>query len=371
LFTRKSNIAIELAQSGDDPALRSLLAEMSMPGDIRLAFQREPSFFRAAQVEGRNSEVIVGRTAAGEIIGMGTFSDKPGYINGQLTRIGYLSSLRLKPDYRSLFLLGRGFQLFKQRHAQRPVQLYLATITGDNHQAKTVLCSGRAGLPFCRAYGTLRTLALRPRPVFARSAPAPYTVRAATEQDLTLLLDFLNTQGKRRQFFPHYERADFSQGLLMGLKPNDIFLVFDGSEIVGSLGFWDQRAFKQNLVRQYSPRMRRLLWAYNFYAGLSGKPSLPQEQRMMNIRTGAVCCIKDDEPRILQALLHYGLAQPSLKGVHAVVLGFHEKDPLRMVVQALPHHAYTSRLYILHWDDGHTAYQRLDQRVPYLEWGGL
>ena len=113
-FQQSKNIVVDFARQTDDEALKELLRDMPMPGDISIAFGREPSFFRSACVEGKDTAVFVGRTQENEIIGMGTRSEKHGYVNGQLVCFGYLSDLRLKPEYRSLSLLGRGFRLLRR-----------------------------------------------------------------------------------------------------------------------------------------------------------------------------------------------------------------------------------------------------------------
>ena len=342
-----------------------------MPGDVSISFARDPSYFGATPVEGHHAKVIVGRTKENRIVGMGTRAEKRGYMNGRLSCFGYVSGLRLQPQYRSLSLLGRGFQFFKKLHFQGNIKLYLATITEDNIRAQKVLTSQRAGLSFCRGYGCLHTVALRttrPRRIKKHGA---FTVRPANADDMPALLNFLNDQGKNRQFFPQYEGADFKDGLLKGLKLSDIFLAFAGRNIIGSLGFWDQRPYKQNIVHAYSPRLKRFLWAYNAYASLSGKPLLPKERSVLKIRTGAICCIKDDDEQVFRSLLQYGLAQPRYQDMHSFVVGFHEQDPLLKVVTTRPHHLYKSRLYIIFWEDGQDAYNALDRRIPYIEIGGL
>ena len=48
-----------LAEEADDDALRALLRQISMPGNITLSFQREPSFFLAEQAGSVMSQVMV------------------------------------------------------------------------------------------------------------------------------------------------------------------------------------------------------------------------------------------------------------------------------------------------------------------------
>jgi len=48
-----------LATEADDGELRELLRHISMPGNITLAFLREPSFFLAEQAGSAASQVII------------------------------------------------------------------------------------------------------------------------------------------------------------------------------------------------------------------------------------------------------------------------------------------------------------------------
>ena len=56
-----SRYRLELATADDDPDLRHILAATSMPGAIRLALAREPSYSQGAQVEGAFRQVIAAR----------------------------------------------------------------------------------------------------------------------------------------------------------------------------------------------------------------------------------------------------------------------------------------------------------------------
>ena len=62
-----------------------------------------------------------------------------------------------------------------------------------------------------------------------------------------------------------------------------------------------------------------------------------------------------------------------LCGRHEVLLaGFHETDPLLQPIQQRRHVSYTSRLFVVCWEDGESDIRNLDpQRIPYLELGSL
>jgi len=54
-----------------------------------------------------------------------------------------------------------------------------------------------------------------------------------------------------------------------------------------------------------------------------------------------------------------------------VMAGFHQRDPLAAALRSLPHICFRSRLFVVHWEDGGEAHKSLDNRVPYVELGGL
>ena len=96
-----ARVAFAPATADDDASLRRLLAENPMEGRIRVAFEREPSYFHAVEVQGRFAQVIVGRDLeTGALVGVGTRTVKPAFVNGEPRPLGYLSDLRLLPAYR-------------------------------------------------------------------------------------------------------------------------------------------------------------------------------------------------------------------------------------------------------------------------------
>ena len=87
----RSRFVIEAARPEDDAELRALLRGMPMGQAIEVTFEREPSFFRAAAIQGTQVQVFVGRLN-GRIIGLGTRAIRPTYINGELAEAGYLAA---------------------------------------------------------------------------------------------------------------------------------------------------------------------------------------------------------------------------------------------------------------------------------------
>src|SRR5439155_15767832 len=97
-----SRYQFDLAAEADDADLRRVLAETPMPGRIAVSFRREPSYFAAAEVDGRFRQVVAARDMeSGHVVGFGSRSVGERYVNGRPMPIGYLSSLRLLESHRN------------------------------------------------------------------------------------------------------------------------------------------------------------------------------------------------------------------------------------------------------------------------------
>ena len=209
-----------LADRSDDAALRRFIAETEMDGSLRVSFPREPSYFEALEVLGQHTETgICEEQATGRCVALGTRSVKLAYVNGAGLPLGYLSSLRVAPDYRNGALLARMYRQAKRQHQDGRTKVYLTTIIDDNVKAKELLTSERCGLPTYEDLGRLFTLAvgLKQRSPFV---PDPaYQTRRATEADIEDVLRLLHEEGAKKQFFPVYSRDDLLSpvGLLRGL----------------------------------------------------------------------------------------------------------------------------------------------------------
>jgi hypothetical protein len=366
-----SRYRFELVGPSDDADLRHVLAATPMPGAVAVAFRREPSFFAGAGVDGRFRQVIAARDAdSGRVVGFGCRSVMGRYVNGRPESVGYLSSLRLLEAHRNRGLVARGYAYFRKMHGDGLARLYLTTIAEGNDVALSLLTSGRAGLPAYHYAGRYHTAALplsRRRP---RSAPG-IEVRPARAEDVSELVECLHTVGPRRQFFPVYTAEDFGTegGIFKDLRPEQVLLAHRGGRLAGALAGWDQHGFRQTVVCGYS---RALRWArplYNAWARWRAVPTLPAPGEELRYLTAALPVADDAE--VFAALLDALLVRSSGGPAAYLLLGLHEADPLLEVARSYRARWYTTRLYLVCWEDSEAMRKGLDGRPPYLELGCL
>ncbi|HBN09469.1 MAG TPA: hypothetical protein DD435_12740 [Cyanobacteria bacterium UBA8530] len=350
-----------------------MLAGISMPGGVSLSFSHEPCFREAIEVEGRDARAIVAENE-GELGGVALMAKKNCYLNGKEKAVGYLSSLRLAPDFRSSLVLARGYQVLHKLHREqlsRP-PFYLTTIMADNEKAKEILTSGRAGLPnyhFLSGYQTL----LIPLVHHRFSLPEGVLIVKGEVVKAEQIVEALNRLGQGRQFFPVYQKEDIEKdsGLLRGLDEKDFYLAIEKDRIVGVLACWDQLAFRQNVVKEYSLRMKLVKKLFDALAVFTRMEPLPRIGEAFKSLSAACVAVEDDRKDVFRALLRYSINDRVGKGKTFLYVGFSERDPLLVVAAECLHATLRSLIYAVEWGEGKKELDALDSRVPYLELGSL
>ncbi len=362
---------VELSKPEDDSELRNILGKISMGKSISITLRKEPSFFDALSVEGKFNQVIVGRDVSeGKVVGFGVRSIKNCYVNGEEIDIGYLGGLRLLPEFRGGTLTFRGYSYFRELHKDGKAPFYLTTIVDDNESAKKLLTAQREGMPNYHDFGLYTTFVLK---VSRNKLKLNKNISQASLKNLEGTIDFIQGEGKKKQFFPSYVTADFMTkgGLLRGLGLEDVFLYSKNGEIEGVMACWNQHSFKQTYIERYGTVLKLSRQVINFANQIAGNsPILPKEGKQLNYSSGALIVVKDDNPQVFDNLVDavYNRAQEYQSSI--INIGLHSKDPLSEVVKARSSINFRARLYVVTWEDN-KLFSSLDNRVPYLELGSL
>ncbi len=367
--TRPAPGRFEVATAADDAEIRRLLRDNAMDGSIQISLEREPHAAIAASIENESSQTIVARRPGGGLYATGTRGMRSVYVNGQVTRVGYLGGLRLDRDHRSnpRALLG-GFKLFQQLHeADGRTRLYLTSIMRDNHVARRFLEANLRGMPTYRHVHDLVTLImpLRRRKLVARQWPSEAD---RTTQPTVANFDefeaFLARHQSRWQFATHWPRESLER-MPPGLSRDATRITMHGDKLATSAAVWDQRPFKQSVVRGCAPSFKILRPCLNAISHLSGAPKLPPVGKPMKlgyVTQIATSCDGGDDEAIVEVIASLnGVALQS--GLDYLACGFPAGDA-RYFALRRRFGGYTlhSRLYVVFWPDGREAADALDNR---------
>ncbi len=357
-----------LARPADEADLRALLRDNPMPGRVSIALTREPDFFAAAAAEGHIHQAIVARdTDTGRAVALGCRSVADAFIVGRPAPLGYLGTLRVDRRHRGRpGVIRRGYAMLRRLHdADRAAPFYLTSIVAGNRRAEALLTSGRAGLPAYRPVDAFATLAL---PTRQRRRGGRTTIRRGTPAMLDDIAALLDRHGRRFQFARRWTAdAIACPRRTPNLSPDDFLVATRAGRAIGCLAVWDQRPFRQAVAAAYAPSLARLRRPLNCLAPLLGTAPLPPPGQVIAQAAVSHVAVDDDAPAVLCDLLSEALsaARPRLD---YLALGLSARHPaLRAVRRRFAHRRYDSRLYVVHWPDGRSAADALDDRIAFPE----
>lgn len=360
-----------LASPADDAALRRLLRENPMSGSLSLTLEREPSFFLGAGVEGDVHDTVLCVAPDGRVVGLGSRAVRDAFLNGEPARVGYLGQLRVEPSHRGRrHLIERAFEVLRERHeATGGARVYVTTIIEDNRVARRLLASGKLRIPRYRERDVICTLALPLRRVPRVRAPEGVEVRWAAAADVPELAAVLLRNYARYQFAPRWTVEELTHPeRTRGLGAEDFVVARRGGRVVGCLALWDQRGFKQSVVRGYAGALKYTRHAVNALAPLLNLPALPRPGSTLRYAFLSHLAADGDDGGLLVSLIVTAMARARARGLSYVTLGLAERNPmLGAVKRAFRHFEYRAVLYAVHWDDGAAAADALDGRVPHIE----
>jgi hypothetical protein len=346
-----------------------------MPGVVSLTLEREPDYFADAQLPGMTKQTIVAEEA-GRLVCAGYCVHQLRFVNGALRRVGYLGGLRLDPAWAGRFdVLRRGYEYFHELQTPAPADFYFTSVAADNERARRFLERGLPGLPRYEFLGEYVTMLL---PVRGRlhSRPGRHAKGEALDVD-----------GARRQlteFFAclqeHQEHYQFTLGLSpqqflalepLGLREEDLCLARIDGRIRAAGLLWDQRRFKQTVIRGYSSALAMLRPAMNAWGRLAGAPRLPRVgESLAQAFAAHVACAPDDSEGFV-GLVERMVASAAERRLEYLTLGLAAKDPRAAAVRRVFRgREYQSRLYLVHWPDAGQSARCLDGRTlaPEVAW---
>lgn len=361
----------DLALREDDPEIRRLLRENPLEGAVRLSLECEPDSALAAGVQGDVHQVVAVREGQGlPLVGIGARTILDAWVNGEPAPLGYLSQLRVDRPHRGrIRAIVGAYARIREAHTDGATPFYVSTVVEDNRAARRLLEAGLDGIPLYRPVGRLVTLALRSRPHARVPSVRGAVVDHAGVADAAGIVSCLERHGRRHQFAPRWTaRALACPQRARGLRLDDFVVARRDGAVVGCAAVWDQREFKQTVVRGYAPALRLLRPVVNAAGPWLGTVHLPPAGRTLEAVFLSHVAADGDDPGMLRALVAAGLRRAARRGARVLVMALAADHPaLGDLARAFPGRRYTSIVYAVHWEDGADAVARLDGRRIHLE----
>jgi hypothetical protein len=325
------------ATEGDNTALVALAEACPMRGDLTMCVDRSPDFFALSRLEGARWRVGIAEDD-GRVVGCVSASERRAYVDGVATRTAYVGDLKVHPAHRGGFAADALEEYAREacRGYGGDDVLALVTVLGGN-RAMERRAGGPRGLPTLTRFATLDVHAI---PLLWRRPERVDGVRvhAACDEDLDEMGALWSRVAPTRQLAPVLGAATLRAWIddAPGLAIQDYLVArrADG-RIAGFLALWDQYFIKQLRVLAYSPRLAVVRGALNALAPLAGTPRLPAAGHVLPSLAAVHCCVPQDEPEVLRALLLAGYAARRGAGYLFLTLALDRRDPLRVALHGL------------------------------------
>lgn len=355
----------KIAEKKHDGALRKLLHDNPMVGSISIAFENEPSYFISSMVGNEFSETIICEDEESQkVMALLARSIKRVYINGVENKVGYLNNLRVDKQYRGRKIVSNAWKFLYEMHQQSNVPYYLTSIIKDNYNAKRALFSKKEGKPRFIKIGDYTTFVINLYKK-KRELASDLKVTRASVNDLAAIIDCLNRNGKKKQFYPSYKKEDFlNSQKLKDFQIKDFFIAKRNDKIAGVVGVWDQTTFKQVVVKEYRGGMRIFKPFYNFCAKIFSFSPLPETKDSFNCLYLSFIAIDNNDKDIFRAIIRRIYNQFLGKKCAYLTLGLANNDSLSDVAREFFSVKYKSEIYLVTYKEMEDGLKDL---VPYIE----
>jgi hypothetical protein len=363
----EDDFVIEPSVPADDPELRRLLREAPMQGEIRLSLEREPNAGLAAAIEGDRHVTWVARHGGtGQIVGMASRAVRDIWLNGKPARLGYLGQLRVEPGRLRLGRLMRAFAVVEEVRRSDELPFDLTSILAGNRVARRLFERGLPGLPRYQRLCEFVTLLIPPRRLRRGVAGG---VRPASPGDLPAIAECLQRNLRRYQFAPIWTEENLrSPTRTRDLHAEHFHVATAGDQIVGCVARWNQRGFKQVVVRGYSQRLSFWRPVLNLGLTLFGRPKLPAPGSPLRLVYLSHLAVDGDRQDRALDLIDAARHDAAGTDTDYLVAGLVEGHPLLPLLQRrYPAHTLRAVLYLVVPPEAEASLAAIDERLPHFE----
>lgn len=346
-----SNFIIAPAQPQDGEEVNRVFKSQSFEGGIAVSFLREPDPISSFLREGDELVMMTLRDTRrgkeqGQIIGIGCCVIRLGILHGRPCRFGYLTGLKLLPQYRGQILLIPAIYQELRRLTADKTDLYYTTILSENTEAQKMLEKKRRIMPEYCYRGEYHTYFIRTGAGFFRnrSRKKDYIVEPCTKEEAQF---FYRSKSMKANFsWAEALQNDLTRAAFYGLYER---LGRGGKGQLLAVGYTlDQRDYKQYVVHHYSGPYRMIS---KLPMGISGYPDFPKPGETAPCAAAGLFCSTEEG-----ALEQAGFLWQEMRRLSTeygfLIIGVHERDPLIAAFQKEKKIDYKSRFYQVIFHDG-------------------
>ena len=355
------------ALTSDDEQIRQLAREIPLEGEIKLRYQREPSYFAVSAIQGNPNQTVVGIVNK-RVMAVVSWNLQKVFVNGKVCNAGYLNNVRVHPSVRSGFSFIKGLKFLEEFVKKQETDFHFATLIDSNNLTNSLFTSGRTLLPRFYNQGRIFTYAI---PLQKRKRnllrDRTFKIVKASPEQRNEIISFLNEEGAKTEFFPVINEDCYNMDIF---KQSTFFIAFDNNEsIVGVCSTVDFTSHKQHVVEGFSKSFRPIVFSLNIFLKLKGLHRIPKKGQKVLMLHAGFTVVKNNDLKVFKSLLSRVLLEFSGAGFHYITLALHENNPLIKGMKKITKICYKSRLYFFNFGNNHYPLSSLmfGSQSPYID----
>jgi hypothetical protein len=335
----RERIEIRVADQTDNEGLLALSRITPMEGAISLRIERDPDFFALLRLRGRSKVFVAVR--GHEVIGCVSAASHTVYLSGVPETIAYIGDMKIHPSFSGSRVSIRLLAALRADLHQSGIDVCFC-VAADGNQRVMPLFEGRLGLPRWVSLGRFLVDGLLPSPF--HNGSKHYDVEPAQSTDVPAVSLLLDRFHRSRQFAPQLEEDEVARTIFRSpeVPCSKTFVARTGQRVVAAITLCDIGPLKRNVFLNAPTVLKSVLGVLRL-AALPFRgfhvPSRGEALRLLSVRH-FVC--EEGHEASLPVLLSLARTEAFRDRFSFLMLGLHERDPLRSLVRRIPRLTFSS-----------------------------
>ncbi len=340
--------------------------------NINLKLEQSPNILDAFSVLGSNIDVLaVIDTNKNHIACACVLSQKDCYINGSLYKIGYVSGLKARQEYRGTLAFARFLILFKE-YSKNNAVCWLFSVFSDNILVNELVKNKRQLLPIIDKINIYNSYIFKSKHLYFKTfEKTNIKIKFATIEDKSNIEAFLLKNKKTHDLTPYYTVDNIFKGtgLLKDFSYQNLALAVKNNKIVGMLALWDQTKFRRWWVESYSKKYQFIRPLLNIGSKIMFMPNLPMAGNIIDYKIVCLNFIENNDIEIYK-LLFNTLVQKSNQKNSLFSVGFTQNQNYNSLFKKRCV-KLENNIYLGYWQQHTELIKSIRNNNIYIEQGGL
>jgi hypothetical protein len=314
-----------------------------MHGVISLRIDRDPDFFQLLHMRGQAKAFVA--TVEHRIVGCISVVYQSVFVGGEPQTIGHVRDLKVHPSLHGSRVALTLIKTLLDYLRTQDADLYFCIVTEGNTKVLPLL-QGRLGIPKFESLGRFLISAMLPSPL--QPSGKRYTIETAREDDVQDVCRLCNAFNKSYQLAPVLTASEFASpaGSAGDDSPMRRLVARQDGTIRATLCAFDTSGAKQNVVMGMPIILRTAMRALRLSSKVFPFWTFPNIGDVVHILYLRNAAFEDGHHHALRMLLQRVRNEAFREKYSFVVIGMHERDPLRFLVHGLPKFTFVSHGFV-------------------------